>query len=877
MKIFPDGSGGGTDDTIILRALEDAYNLGADVVNLSVGTGAGFSGSDTMNGIFCKAFTEMEASGMAIYCAAGNSGAAVQAKDWGQALPTGGYTDYGTVCSPASFYGATAVAAASRGGSGAMTAADYSSWGPASGIHLTPGLTSFGGPVTSASASGNDRYRTDAGTSMASPYAAGAYAVLLQTVRERGITDRAQAAAAAKGLLASHTSLLTGVASDLPVSPRRQGVGLIDLEAAVLGNLAVTNPLIELGESEEGQFTLPITLQNLSNKSMTVTLATQVLTDDYIEKDGTLYSRMTPKDITTGVTVTGGRTVTVPAHGTATAKLTLTLTAQQRAELEKAYPNGFYVEGYVTATGSDETVHAAFLGYCGTWNAAPILEPVDFRDVQNTAAKLAKDGATSPDRIAMPEDLEGSLTALGADLGANMAFIAKEEGDMPEMGALLGFNGHSSLPHDDARSAMPSADTSSLVTAGNVLCLDLYALRNAAEIIMVVSDPETGTVYYAKEETLTGKSEKSTFSSGMAPAVSFAWDGTDAKKNPLPAGAQVRVDVYAWLDSDDEMQSAYSEHNDRRKTPASYAWLLEEGYASRRELSFPVTLDGAPPTAEASLEGNTLTLTIRDDQYTAYASIQDTDGKLLASKAYAPEKAGEDCTLTADFTGSIPETVYIRLEDYATNTAGFELDLKALAAGKGGVLTPCAAILMKDAAPEGWYHEALDYVVGQDIMLPDEDMAFRPGDEATHWEIVDTLHRAAGSPGTDLSVSDLPFHDVPSQTRYAEAICWAYEKGLVAGRPEGAFYGTAGVTRQELVLMLYRSAKMEGKSGVSGSLAGYTDAGSVAEWAAEAMRWAVGTGLIKGNGANELSPADGVTRAETAQILMQYMKQVQRK
>ena len=33
-------SGGGTDDTIILRALEDAWNLGADVVNLSVGTGA---------------------------------------------------------------------------------------------------------------------------------------------------------------------------------------------------------------------------------------------------------------------------------------------------------------------------------------------------------------------------------------------------------------------------------------------------------------------------------------------------------------------------------------------------------------------------------------------------------------------------------------------------------------------------------------------------------------------------------------------------------------------------------------------------------------------------------------------------------------------
>ena len=60
MKIFPNGSGGGTDDTIILRALEDAWNLGADVVNLSVGTGAGFSGSDTIGGIYCRAFEQID-------------------------------------------------------------------------------------------------------------------------------------------------------------------------------------------------------------------------------------------------------------------------------------------------------------------------------------------------------------------------------------------------------------------------------------------------------------------------------------------------------------------------------------------------------------------------------------------------------------------------------------------------------------------------------------------------------------------------------------------------------------------------------------------------------------------------------------------------
>jgi len=864
MKIFPNGSGGGTDETIILRALEDAYNLGADAVNLSVGTGAGFSGSDTMNGVFCQAFAEMEASGMAIYCAAGNSAANVLAKAWGQPLPTGGYTDYGSVCSPASFYGGMAIAAASRDASGTVSMAEYSSWGPASGVHLTPALTAFGGPVTSAAASEDDQYRADEGTSMAAPYAAGAYAVLLQSVRERGITDRAKAAATAKGLLASHAKLLTDSASGLPVSPRRQGAGFIDLDAAVTGSLVVTNPLIELGESAEGRFTMPVALQNLSNQSITVSLEVQILTDDYIGKDGITYSRMTPKDITNGVTVTGSRSVTVPARGTATANLSLVLTAQQRKELEQVYPNGFYVEGYVTASGGNESAHAAFLGYCGSWSAAPVLEPVDFRDVQNMAARLSKDGTASQERIPLPENLNDCLTALGSDLGANMAFIAKEPGDMPESGALLGFSGHSALPHDDARNAMPAAGTSAPLTAGEVLCVDVYAQRNAAGIIMVVSDPKTGTVYYAKEETLVEKSDKSVFRDGMAPVVSFAWDGTDTKDAPLPAGTQVRVDVYTWLDGDDEMQSAYN-YNNRRKTPESYAWLLDEAYESYRALCFPVTLDGAAPAAEASLEGNTLTLTIHDDLYTAYAAIWDAKGKLLGGKSYAPEQAGEACTLTVDFTGTVPDTVYVRLEDYATNTAGYALDLKS------GELTPCASILLADVDLGDWYHEAVDHMVEQGVMVPDEDMEFRPADKATRWEIVDALHRASGSPESKLSVSDLPFHDVSSRNKYAGAICWAYEKGLVAGNPDGAFYGTAGVTRQELALMLYRGAKAAGKDGGSGSLTGYSDAGSVADWAADAVRWAVGAGLIKGNDANQLSPKAGVTRAETAQILLRFM------
>lgn len=866
MKIFPDGSGSGTDETIILRALEDAYNLGADAVNISVGIGAGFSGSDTMNGAFCSALARMEASGMVLFCAAGNSGSYALKKDWGQSLPTSDYTDYSALCSPGSYYGSLAVAAASENGHGGVTIAKYSSWGPAASLHLAPALTAFGGPVASASASGSDGYRRDEGTSMASPYTAGIYAVLLQSVRERGVTGKVQAAVTAKGLLESRSKLLTDSSGKLPLSPRRQGAGYIDLSASLAGNLLVANPLIELGDNANGSFTMPITLQNLSNQAMTVSLDVIAFTDDYKQDGGTTYSSMSPRDITSGVTVSGDRSVSVPANGTATATLTLSVTDWCKAELEKIFPNGFYVEGYIAASGSGETAHAAYLGYCGDWSAGPVLEPVDFRDIQNTAARLLESGAVTSERAALPENLNDCLAALGANAGANLAFVASASDVVVESGALLGYNGHANLPHDDARNSLPAASAKSQFTGGHVLCLDVYTLRDAVNAVFVVSDVKTGAVYCTREEPLLEKSTDNSYGLGLDPAARFSWDGTDAKNTPLSAGTQVRVDVYVWLENDKDIQSARAA-NSNDKTAA---WLLAKEYASYRVLSFPVTLDGAAPTADAALSGNTLTLTVHDDQYTAYAAVMDTNGKVLSDEAYAPAKTGEDCMLTVDFA-NVPDKVYVRLEDYAANTGVYELDLKALSGGEDAIV-PCASILIQDVKAGDWYHEAVDYVVENGIMLPDEDMKFGPNGAASRWNIVDALYRANGSPKSSLTLSDLPFHDVSSRTRYADALCWAYENGIVAGKSDGGFYGVANVTRQEFVAMFYRCAKLAGKDGISGSLSGYPDAGSVSSWAADSMCWAVGAGLIKGNSGGNLAPTSNVTRGETAQILMRFLE-----
>lgn len=865
MKIFPNGSGGGTDDTIILRALEDAWNLGADVVNLSVGTGAGFSGSDTMDGIYCRAFTQMAQSGVIICCAAGNTPAGVQTKGWGQPLPSGGYTDYSSACSPGTFYGALAVAAASRTDSGAAAMARYSAWGPGSGVHLTPALTAFGGPVTSAGAASAQQYRSDEGTSMASPYAAGSCAVLLQALRERGVTDKQEAAALARSLLASRSRVLAE--NELPVSPRRQGAGFIDLEDASSATLAVMNPFIELGESEDGRFTLPVTLRSLSDKPLSVSLDVQALTDDYQQRYGVWYSRMTPRDITSGVTVSGPPSVTVPAGGETTVTLHLTVSEPLRRELSEVYPNGFYVEGYVTAAGSGQAAHGAFLGYCGRWDAAPVLEPLDFRDVQDAAFRLAGGRDLTAERRSLPQDMEDCLTLLGADLGANLAFLAEEPGAVPEDGVLLGANAHAYGTHDDRRSALSVWSGN---TAAGTLCLNLYTLRNAAGVVTLVSNRETGEIYSAAEELLLEKSGKNLFGPGIAPSASFAWEGTDARDRKLPAGTRVQVNVYAWLDGSEDVQAAYRA-NVRRDKPETYGWLLEDAYDAYRALSFPVVLDGAPPAAEASVSGSMLTVTVQDDQFTAYVSVLDGENVLLAHNAFFPDEAGTACTLTVDFSGrEMPEKVYIRAEDYAANAAGYEVDVKALASGAASAPQKCAAVLLRDVPYDVWYHEAVDRVVGAGVMRSEADGFFMPSDSATRWAIVDALHRASGSPVPKLSLDDLPFHDIPSWAKYAEALCWAYEAGVVSGRADGAFYGTAGVTRQELAVMLYRCVKPSGEDG--GSLSAFPDGSAVADWAREAVSWAVGEGLLRGDAMGRLNPNAGVTRAETAQMFMRFME-----
>ena len=113
MKIFSD-AGGGTYSDIYFYAMEDAYTLGADVINMSIGAQNGFTYDDGLETeVFGNIYQNLSDAGVILSIAAGNeySMAEFASNYDGYMAVTGPeYTDYGTIASPASYESNVSVA-----------------------------------------------------------------------------------------------------------------------------------------------------------------------------------------------------------------------------------------------------------------------------------------------------------------------------------------------------------------------------------------------------------------------------------------------------------------------------------------------------------------------------------------------------------------------------------------------------------------------------------------------------------------------------------------------------------------------------------------------------------------------------------------------
>ena len=144
-----------------------------------------------------------------------------------------------------------------------------------------------------------------------------------------------------------------------------------------------------------------------------------------------------------------------------------------------------------------------------------------------------------------------------------------------------------------------------------------------------------------------------------------------------------------------------------------------------------------------------------------------------------------------------------------------------------------------------------------------------PGESLKRAELVAALHRLAGMPAANAGTA---FPDVPRSSGCYDAVSWAASAGLVSGMPDGRFAPDAGVTRAQLVAMLYRYSAYSGASVAAGSgIRTYADWRQVGAWCRESLSWAVGTGLLRGKPGNRLASSGVVTRAEGAVFLQRLL------
>lgn len=185
----------------------------------------------------------------------------------------------------------------------------------------------------------------------------------------------------------------------------------------------------------------------------------------------------------------------------------------------------------------------------------------------------------------------------------------------------------------------------------------------------------------------------------------------------------------------------------------------------------------------------------------------------------------------------------------------------------GMALAASSNLPFKDVDKNDWYYDAVQYVYDNQMMSGTDSTSFSPNGTTTRGMLVTILHRLEGTP----SVSGTHFKDVADSQWYADAVVWASANGIVFGYDQGLFKPNAAITREQLVVILYRYSQYKGYDcTISGNISGFKDVSQVSSYAMDSMRWAIGKGLISGVGNNTLSPKENATRAQVAATLMHF-------
>ena len=307
-------------------------------------------------------------------------------------------------------------------------------------------------------------------------------------------------------------------------------------------------------------------------------------------------------------------------------------------------------------------------------------------------------------------------------------------------------------------------------------------------------------------------------------------------------------------------------------------WLAEGVTLSEDEKSKPEITFEMPEQA-VTLTATWSAVSSGSSRPSYQPDVEDTEGGTVTVSPTRPRK-GDTVTITPK-----PDEGYMVYEVAVTDRDGDPVKVTAKGDGTYTFTQPSGKVTIEvtfcekkapglpftDLEPGAWYYDAVEYVYENGLMAGTSGTTFSPNGITTRGQIVTILYRLAGSPDIEEEIWGYPYADVDAAAYYGTAVYWARLNGIASGYNDEHFGPDDPITREQMVVMLYRYAKAMGYE-VTGraDLTVYADAEQVSAFAQEAMEWAVGGGIISGTSDTTLSPQGQASRAQDAVIMMRF-------
>lgn len=323
-------------------------------------------------------------------------------------------------------------------------------------------------------------------------------------------------------------------------------------------------------------------------------------------------------------------------------------------------------------------------------------------------------------------------------------------------------------------------------------------------------------------------------------------DAADAVIDLINGIGTVTKDSKAKIDA---AREAYDKLTEIQKKLVSNYQVLEKAEEDYAKLTDP-----NPPTPPSR---DTYTLMFDTNGGSALKSVDAKAGTTIDLAQYVPVRAGY--TFLGWYSDSALKNAVTSITLNRNTTVYAKWDKQK---------TPSVKNPFTDVKPGDWFYDDVMFVYEKKLMMGTSSTLFSPNEAATRAMLATILWRMEGSPAPKSSAG---YSDVPTGQWYSDAIAWATEKSIFEGYGNGTFGPNDPITREQLAAIFYRYASHKGyDTSAVGSLEQFSDKDKASSWALDALKWAIGSGLMNGKG-DTLDPTGTATRAEIAAMLHRFV------